>query len=315
VIPGDFAYDATFFPDGSGFLVQRLVNDDGAPGAPTTGTVPEGAVALICSQSVLTSDPAQLTGQEPECTLAEGKFGLYQQTARAVDGADYWVLHGSYEGDNGGFSDVHEEPWAAFGPESTNTFTPVVNQGNSFVAGTAAQVVTPHMGDAMLSPSGGLAVLRVKGPEYTTSVEGNPVVTATQSGYALYSVDKTNGSPSAILHDLGRVCLTGGKATFSYDERWLVFHHYVLPTDAVALGFTDPDDPAFAQYRQDGSSNLMLVDLRTGTAQRLTTMQPGQYALFPHFRSDGWIYFVVRTLNGEEYYAASDAALVAEATQ
>ena len=51
----------------------------------------------------------------------------------------------------------------------------------------------------------------------------------------------------------------------------------------------------------------------TANAQRLTKMQPGQYALFPHFRSDGWIYFAVRTLNGEEYYAASDAALVSEA--
>jgi Tol biopolymer transport system component len=156
-------------------------------------------------------------------------------------------------------------------------------------------------------------VLRVKGPEYTTRIEGFDVVTAAQSGYAIYSVDKSNGSTSAALHDLGRVCLTGGKATFSYDERWLVFHHYVLPSDAVDLGFTGPDDPGFASYLSQGSSNLVLVDLRTGTAQRLTTLQPGQYALFPHFRSDGWIYFVVRTLSGEEYYAASDAALVSEA--
>ena len=79
------------------------------------------------------------------------------------------------------------------------------------------------------------------------------------------------------------------------------------------LGFTGPDDPGFSDYKLRGSSNLMLVDLRTGAVQRLTTMHPGQYALFPHFRSDGWIYFVVRTLDGDEYYAASDAALVAEA--
>jgi len=72
---------------------------------------------------------------------------------------------------------------------------------------------------------------------------------------------------SAALHDLGRVCLSGGKATFSYDERWLVFHHYVLPSDAVDLGFTGPDDPGFAEYLSQGSSNLVLVDLRTGTAQ------------------------------------------------
>jgi hypothetical protein len=42
-------------------------------------------------------------------------------------------------------------------------------------------------------------------------------------------------------------------------------------------------------------------------------MQPGQYALFPHFRSDGWIYFMVRTFGGEtEYVVASDAALLLE---
>ena len=56
-----------------------------------------------------------------------------------------------------------------------------------------------------------------------------------------------------------------------------------------------------------------MVDLLTGATTRVTNMQPGQHALFPHFRSDGWIYFVVRTLDGEEYYAASDAALVSEA--
>jgi hypothetical protein len=45
-------------------------------------------------------------------------------------------------------------------------------------------------------------------------------------------------------------------------------------------------------------------------------MQPGQYALFPHFRSDGWIYFMVRTLGTEnEHIVASDAALVIEASQ
>ena len=29
-------------------------------------------------------------------------------------------------------------------------------------------------------------------------------------------------------------------------------------------------------------------------------MKPGQYALFPHFRSDGWIYFLVRDKNNEQ---------------
>jgi hypothetical protein len=42
-------------------------------------------------------------------------------------------------------------------------------------------------------------------------------------------------------------------------------------------------------------------------------MQPGQYALFPHFRSDNWIYAQIRDTNAaHEYTVASDAALLLE---
>ena len=61
------------------------------------------------------------------------------------------------------------------------------------------------------------------------------------------------------------------------------------------------------------------MDIRTGVPVRITNMRPGQYALFPHFRSDGWIYADVRDDNihvsdglAHEYMVASDAALLAE---
>jgi hypothetical protein len=39
-------------------------------------------------------------------------------------------------------------------------------------------------------------------------------------------------------------------------------------------------------------------------------MNPGQYALYPHFRNDGWIYFLVRDTNTDvEHIVASDFAL------
>lgn len=39
-------------------------------------------------------------------------------------------------------------------------------------------------------------------------------------------------------------------------------------------------------------------------------MAPGQLALFPHYRSDGWLYFHVRDANTDkQYYAASDVTL------
>ncbi len=62
------------------------------------------------------------------------------------------------------------------------------------------------------------------------------------------------------------------------------------------------------------NSDLYLMDLRVGVPIKITNMRPGQYALFPHFRSDGWIYADVRdtTSGGTEHLIASDAALLNE---
>ncbi len=314
LIAGDFAYDATFFPDNSGFLMQQGGYDDGSDITPTDGSALSEAVAMLCEQSVLGNSPELVTGQEPECTLVGGAFGLYQQTAKSVDGSDYWVAHGSYQSDNGGFAPVLRQPSAAFDNDSSTTLTTLLNTGNGFELGSAVRLATPHQGDPTLSPSGKLLVLRVKGQEFNTTVSGIDIVAAEQSGYALYAVEPAEdaGKSSASLRDLGRICLAGSKATFSYDERWLIFHRYVTAEDATELGFSGPDDPGFAEYLESGASDLILVDLLSGAAQRITSMQPGQYALFPHFRSDGWIYFVVRTIDGAEWFAASDAALVLE---
>ena len=313
--PGNFAYDATFFPDNSGLMVQRGRYAPALPGGlPTDGAPSEGDVAIACEQSVLLDAPAKLTGDEAQCTELEGQIGLYEQLAKSLDGDDYWVVFGSYGEDDGGFHAVLENPAAAFQPQTVTTLVPMINQGNGFEAGTPVLVSTPLQGDPMLSPSGRLLITRVKGAERTVRVDGVDIVTAEQSGYALslISTVRDGADWSASLEEVGRVCITGGKAVLSYDERWMILHHYTTAADAAELGFTGPDDPAFAPYAELGSSNIYLVDLSTGETRRITNVDPGQYALFPHFRSDGWIYFVVRTLDGEEYFAASDAALFAE---
>ena len=59
-----------------------------------------------------------------------------------------------------------------------------------------------------------------------------------------------------------------------------------------------------------GSSNIVMVDLLTGQYTRITTTKAGQFALYPHFRGDGWLYFIVRDMNANtEYVVASDAAI------
>jgi hypothetical protein len=316
VISANFAYDATFFPDNSGFLVQQGGgNESGPEGKPTDGSVDPGDTALICEQSVLDGNPSSVSGNEAECTKLGGTFGLYQQLAKSLDGSDDWVVHGSFESDNGGFQPVFGNPSAAFQDDAAVTFTPMVNTGNGFQAGNAARVPTSHQGDPTVSPSGGLISTRIKGKEYRTSSDGFDIIAADQTGYALYTVSESRSGDisTATVEDMGRICTQGGKATFSFDERWMVFHHYVIESDAADLGFTSQDDPGFSDYLSKGASNLFLVDLKTGDMRRLTNMHPGQYALFPHFRADGWIYFVVRTVDNQDYFAASDAALVGEA--
>jgi len=156
----------------------------------------------------------------------------------------------------------------------------MVNDGSGFRTSGTASVATPYEADAVLSPSSRLVLTRMAGPG------GRPL------GFRLYGIDETpiaGGRFTASLRELGRYCFGGAKTAFSFDERWFVTHH----------------------YEGDGTANVYLVELATGTRTRLTNMQPGQYALFPHFRSDGWIYFMVRgATGGGERVVASDAAIV-----
>ncbi|HTV17817.1 MAG TPA: hypothetical protein VMG12_04080 [Polyangiaceae bacterium] len=315
-IPAAFSYDPTFFPDNSGFLVQRDggYSSAGPGGGPTSGGADRGDVAVICEQSVLSDDPDEVAGDEDQCIALDSQIGLYQQLAKSIDGEDYWVVFGSYDSDNTGYAPVLSNPSAAFASDSKTTLMPMINQGTTFEPGPATRVPTPLQGDPMLSPSGRLMVTRVKGREYTVDIGDTEIVTADQSGYALHLVgtEQTDGEWSASITDVGRICKTGGKAVISYDERWMVFHHYITSDDAGELGFSGADDPDFDPYTQLGASDIYLVDLRDGSTRLITRMNPGEYALYPHFRSDGWIYFVVRTLDGDEYFAASDAALLLE---
>jgi hypothetical protein len=313
-IPADFSYDPTFFPDGSGFLIQRGGNSSSAApgGGPTNGSADPGDVALVCTGDVLSDDPDVITGEEDGCISLDSQIGLYQQLAKSLDGEDYWVVFGSYTGDNGGLEPVLANPSAAFETQTQTTLTPMINAGGHFEAGAPALVQTPLQGDPMLSPSGRMMVTRLKGAERATVVDGLQVVTADQSGYALHLLQTTQRGDdwSASLSDVGRICLQGGKAVVSYDERWMVIHHYVTASDAASMGFSGPSDPDFEDYLTEGAANVYLVDLLDGSSHLITHMGAGQYALYPHFRSDGWIYFVVRTLDGAEYFAASDAALL-----
>lgn len=280
VIPTDAMYDPGFFPDNSGFVFQ------GTRSGPAT-----------CLQSVLTGSPTRITFGEPGCSGARS-IGLYQHIGASLDGGDYWVVNSVWSGDPG---DDLMDPDVFADATSEVTLRRFTNTGSGFTAAGATAIATPWEGNSVISPSMRLLV------GHLADARGRPI------GYVLHGIDiarAADGSVTGItLPELARYCVAGGKPAFSLDDRWLVTHHRAVTNeDAIDLGFTGATDPAFTPYR--GVSNVYLIDLVTGEETRVTHMQPGQRALFPHFRSDGWLYFLVREAALPEHIVASDAGIV-----
>lgn len=281
----DAAYDPGFFPDNSAFIFQ------GTP----TGTG-------ICTQGLLASGTTSIDFSEPECSGAS-QVGLYQHVGAALGGGDYWAVDAAFVSDNGGHSPTLQNPAAFFGNGADVDLTPMIYDGSDFIEKDEITVSTPNEGDTVISKSSQLLIGRVAGQDFN------------QNGFRLRQVVATpNGNSYTVTAPvIARYCIDGGKPGISFDERWAVLHRYVTDEDAVELGFTGPSDPGFAQYQSLGAANIYLLDLLTGLVRRVTHMAPGQYGLFPHFRSDGWIYFIVRTQGtNQERIVASDAALVLE---
>jgi hypothetical protein len=230
----------------------------------------------VCRQSLLGDVSAQ---QSPAISLTEAKCStiatqVYQSIGTALDSVRYFVSFGAHENDDGG-NDVLRPLPAAFGANASTTFVPMVNDGTAYRAESPTTLALPGEGDLMLSPSTLAAATRTK------------------DGYRLRLVKATRvGTSTTVAAPLaGTVCLrNGAKAAFSFDERFLATHVY---NDVGALG-----------------ANIAVVDLTTGKKVVVTKMPAGQFALYPHFRADGWLYFLVRDRNtGSEHLAATDVAV------
>jgi hypothetical protein len=285
VIPLDAQYDPGFFPDGAGWMIQSSQ---------------EG---YMCEESVLTGGPLAIHFNEPGCTTTQA-VGLYQYIGTALDG-DYWTVDGNFNSDDGAQSHAtFSEPLADFRSDEEVRLTPFIHQGSDFVPAPTVALPSPYEGDFAMSPSSTVIVSRLAGPNGKQAAFVAHEVVATPNGMGGYTAE---------IPEIARYCMRGAKPAFSFDERWMIMHHYVDDEAAVNLGFSGPDDPGFQAYRTAGSANIFLVDMLTGARTRITMMKPGQYALYPHFRADGWIYFMVRSIStSHEFIVASDAALVLE---
>ncbi len=236
-----------------------------------TGWVFQGSGAHICQQSILETD-TNIDFSEPECMTARD-INLYQHVARGLSGGDYFIINSQFTSDSGS---SNNDPSANFDASSTMKFSPMVFTGSTYQQLPAVIVDSPYEGDSVLSPSTQLVVSRISGPE------------GASLGYSIRRVDTSRTGDNYNVNintQLARVCIPGAKPNISFDERFFVTHHY-----------------------EDGGANIYLTDMLTGEVRQITNMG-GNKALYPHFRSDGWFYFLVHD-GDTEHIMASDAAIV-----
>ena len=278
-------YDPAFFPDNSGFVFQG------------------GNQGNTCPISVLTDNPTAPLQMGAPCRKINN-IGLYQHIGQGIGaGADYFALDNEFESDDGGKQPTRRDPNTSFSSQAYSSFTAMIFNGTQYQVKSTVNIDTPFEGDTVLSHSAKLSIARVSGPNDR------------QLGYVLRKViaTPTGNTYTYAAPEIARYGFSGGKPGFSFDERYIAYHHYVTAEDAQELGFASSGDPGFAEYLTKGASNLYLMELSTGVRVRITNMAPGQYALYPHFRADNWIYAQVRDGNADlEYSIATDAALILE---
>lgn len=275
-------FDPSFMPDNSGLLIQGSSGDEN-----------DGEGTHFCTQDLFTSAATKdISFKEKQCSSLSG-VQLYQSVGRRLadnELSDYFIINNSFESDDG----FGEDPVPTFGQDQKITVRVMVSLGSDqgFKMGQVAQVDAPFEGDTMVSPTTSLTVSRIGGVEK-------------QQGYSIRRLVSTPGADgfSFEAKQVGKICIPGGKANFSFDERYLATHHYLTREDFAS-------DAEFAPFKDKATADIYVVDLLTGEKIRVTHMAPGQLALFPHFRSDGWLYITVRDRNTDkEYYVASDAVL------
>lgn len=273
------SYDPQFFPNNEGFSFAGVGSGNGP--------------IKVCKMSVLTNatSAAPITMNEPGCTTIISS--VYQTIGAALDNHLYFMTTGAHVNDDGEASGTG--PRAGFDGAAKTIFTPMVSDGVKFVPKPNVSVDLPFEGDQALAPSNSFLVTRFGGK---TGKRGLRIrkLNVTETPVAGVDGGASSTSYGITTEVLGTVCTNAAKGAVSYDERFIVSHEYVDQAETPTLPVK--------------SANVILVDLLTGKTIRLTNMKDRQYAFAPHFRADGWIYWVNRDMAaGTETLVASDAAV------
>jgi hypothetical protein len=276
------AVDPQFLPDGTGFAFTGL----------------EKPVQSLCRMSLLPDLLARPQHEkldlraEAKCTSKTD--GWYESWGASLDAKNsYWMIAATFSGDDGQYNAGNPIPIFSVWDPRPMVYTELLHDGLAYKTGKSISATSLKLLDIILSPSGRI-------------ISGRFGANGVQNGFELRRVEPVFGGEGASISfpKVGEVCGYGGKASFSFDERFLVTHQYVEPWR--------PDSPAIPA----DTSNIVVMDLWTGKSTRITEVPAGYHALFPNFRSDGWIYFLLRSPDDKsEAVLASDFALRAAAEQ
>jgi hypothetical protein len=270
-IPVIANYDPGFMPDNSTFMYQ--------------GT---RVGAGFCPQDMLLNPPMQdgqpvpITFEESGCAGADN-IGTYQHLGTALDGGLSLAAKGQYTSDPGPPTYTNRNPTAAANQNATTEITPIARNGIGFKFLERTEKVTPFEGDTVVSPTGKVMSFRVGADDNTMLAVRLRLIDMEPQGdtFALKF-----GEPDDEWSEL---CIDGAKTSHSFDDRFLTIYSY---------GGTN------------GKADVYVFDLYDGQKYQVTNMPEGVYALYAHFRSDGWLYFLINDTNtGTEGVAASDIAL------
>jgi len=278
-VEGD--YDPAFTPDNLSFMFQGQSHG-----------------SRFCNVSMLAKrDLTTIDFNSSSCSKSDLNIGLYQGLGSSLDNGDITTLAGSFKSDEG--STLVQDTTPLFGPDATMEIARIrASESAVFEKISAETFATPYIGNWMLSPSQTLAIGTVSA--------ATPAKKAQHGGYSILFTDadaitsdrKINPSQRSDSNSAQLCVGAGEKPQISYDERYVVYYAYEQHTNLVKSA--------------QSSANLFVIDLLgDGKPVQITRMPKGVFAQFPHFRSDGWVYFdVLDTNKGVRQVMATDAILL-----
>ncbi len=266
-------FDPSFAPDNQSFMFQ------GQSGS------------RVCVQTLLEgADPVTIDFLNEGCSKSNLDVGLYQGLGNNLANGDIVTIAGGFQSDSG--DSVFQEIAPLFSKSSDLTVSTIrQSSASAFEKVSQYTIPTPFHASWMASPSQILAAGIVSASTDSKARHG---------GYRLIMLDeslsKKGELPSWDDPSTASICTgSGEKPNFSFDERFLAYYSY--------------DKNSKKLSPSESSANLFVVDLLgDGKPVQITQMPKGLYAQFPHFRSDGWLYFsVYDSKNNTRFVMTTDA--------